>query len=101
MYDRPIAPETWVHNLEHGGVVILYRCDRPCPELLAELRQVYETFPRDNYGAVKLVVAPDTRIATQLALLAWDWLDQLAAFDRDRILRFYRGHVDRGPEDVP
>jgi hypothetical protein len=35
------------------------------------------------------------------AALAWTyrlWLDQL---DRQKILDFYRAHVDRGPEDIP
>ena len=40
-----LSSETWVHNLEHGGVVILYHCGTPCPDLVRELREVYATFP--------------------------------------------------------
>src|SRR5262249_47312180 len=29
-YDRSIAPEYYVHNLEHGGVVLLYNCTTDC-----------------------------------------------------------------------
>jgi hypothetical protein len=47
------------------------------------------------------VIAPDPKIKTPFATLAWTWLDELPSFDRDRLLRFYRAHVDRGPEDVP
>jgi len=28
-YARQYPPEDWVHNLEHGGVVILYNCPQP------------------------------------------------------------------------
>lgn len=101
MYDDPIPPEVFVHNLEHGGIVLLYRCDTPCPTLVAELRDLYRTFPRAKHGKVKMVVAPDPKIRTPITILAWTWLDELPKLDRDRLLRFYRAHVDRGPEDVP
>jgi len=100
-YDQPVPPEAWVHNLEHGGIVILYRCDTPCPELLEKLAGLFDTFPKSKYGHVKLLVAPDPKLKTRLAILAWTWLDELEIFDYDRLLRFYVAHVDRGPEDVP
>jgi hypothetical protein len=31
VYSEEVAAEVFVHNLEHGGVVILYRCPTPCP----------------------------------------------------------------------
>ncbi len=101
MYDRPLPPEEYVHNLEHGGIVLLYRCDKPCPDLVKQLRQLYTTFPHAKNGKVKMVVAPDPKIKTPIAILAWTWIDELPRLDRDRLLRFYRAHVDQGPEDVP
>src|SRR5262249_14496555 len=46
MYDKPVPPEVFVHNLEHGGIVLLYRCDTPCPRLVGQLRDLYPTFPK-------------------------------------------------------
>ena len=101
MYDDPIPPEVFVHNLEHGGIVLLYRCDTPCPATVTALRELYRTFPKAKHSKVKMVVAPDLKIRTPFVILAWTWLDELPTLDRDRLLRFYRAHVDRGPEDVP
>jgi hypothetical protein len=100
-YDQEIRPEVWVHNLEHGGIVILHRCDIPCPELVQQLRDVHTDFPKSKYGHVKLLIAPYRKLRTRLAILAWTWIDELETFDRERLLRFYRAHLDRGPEDVP
>ncbi len=100
-YEQEVPPEIWVHNLEHGGIVLLYRCDAPCPELVRQLRELYATFPKSKHGHVKLLITPYRRLKTRLAILAWTWIDELAEFNRDRLLRFYRAHVDRGPEDVP
>jgi len=100
-YDRDVPPEVWVHNLEHGGIVILYRCDAPCPVLVQQLREAFTTFPKSKHGHVKLLIAPDPKLRTRLAILAWTWIDELEEFDRERLLRFYRTHVDQGPEDMP
>jgi hypothetical protein len=101
MYDDPMPPEVFVHNLEHGGIVLLYRCDTRCPQTVADLRDLYRTFPRGKHGKVKMVVAPDAKIRSAIAILAWTWIDELPTLDRERLLRFYKAHVDRGPEDVP
>jgi len=101
MYDQPVRPEEYVHNLEHGGIVLLYRCDNPCPDLVKALRELYTTFPHARNGKVKMVVSPDRKITSPIVILAWTWIDELPRMDRDRLLRFYREHVDRGPEDVP
>jgi len=101
VYAREVPPEIWVHNLEHGGIVILYRCDTPCPDLIQQLGEVYRTFPKSKHGHVKLLITPYRNLRTRLAILAWTWLDELDEFDRERLVRFYQAHVDRGPEDVP
>lgn len=100
-YEQEVPEETWVHNLEHGGIVILYRCETPCPDLVRQLREVYASFPKSKYGHVKILISPYSKLKTRLAALAWSWIDELDSFDRNRLLHFYRAHVDRGPEDVP
>src|SRR5262249_15273713 len=101
MSDDRIPPEVFVHNLEHGGIVLLYRCDAACPDTVAALKDLYRSFPRAKNGKVKMVVAPDPKIRSPFVILAWTWIDDLPSLDRDRLLRFYRAHVDKGPEDVP
>ena len=52
-YDHPIAPGYWVHDLEHGGVDVLYNCPQDCPQLKDQLRNMVDTFPKAKYGRVK------------------------------------------------
>ena len=101
-YARPLPEGRWVHNLEHGGVVVLYKCPSGCPDLVKQLEDFYATAPQStHWKEVKLVVTPYDKMEHQLAIVAWDWVDELDAFDRDRLLKFYNGHLDRGPEDAP
>src|SRR5690242_14376423 len=32
MYTTQVPREKWVHNLEHGGIVLLYNCPTGCPD---------------------------------------------------------------------
>jgi hypothetical protein len=101
IHRAPVPEEAFVHNLEHGGVVVLYHCSTPCPDLQRQLEELYASFPKSKFGHVKVVVAPNARLKSRVALLAWRRLDELPGFDRDRILRFVQAWQDKGPEDVP
>ncbi|HVI85526.1 MAG TPA: DUF3105 domain-containing protein, partial [bacterium] len=71
------------------------------PEMLRQFDEMMHNFPKSKYGFVKMVIVPYPDMARPYAALAWTyrlWLDE---FDRQKILDFYRAHVDRGPEDIP
>ncbi len=100
-YDQPLPEGRWVHNLEHGGVVILYKCPSGCPDLVQQLKDFYASAPKSaKWNEVKLVVTPYDHMDRQLAIVAWDWIDEMDAFDSARLLTFYKAHLDRGPEDA-
>ena len=105
------APATWgfhsevvpderaVHNLEHGGVVASY--NNIPPASLAALQALLTTYPKDKYGEVKLLIRPYDKIAAgTIALTAWEWIDELPAYDEARVRRFLDAHLNKGPEDV-
>jgi hypothetical protein len=99
---QPLPEGTFVHNLEHGGIAILYKCADGCPDLVQQLQDFLKAAPKDpKYQEVKIVVTPYANMTHKIALLAWNWLDEFDTFDSARILKFYLDHVDQGPEDVP
>jgi hypothetical protein len=101
VHDAPLAPGYWVHNLEHGAVVILYRCDADCDARQAALQAFYDSAPPGRFDNVKLVIAPDERIAAPVVALAWGYQLNLAEVDPDALFGFYERFVDQGPEAVP
>lgn len=100
VYAQGVAPGYWVHNLEHGYVVLAYR-PPAAPERIDEFEAMVRDFPRSKYRMVKLVVVPYGEMPHPFAVLAWDWRLWMGELDRQKVLEFYRAHVDRGPEDVP
>ena len=99
---QPIPEGYWIHNLEHGTVVALFKCpNNSCADRVAQMQRVFQTARPGKYGEVKLVAAPYDHMDHDFAVVAWDRVDEFDTFDQARILKFYEAFVDQGPEDVP
>ncbi|HEY3335627.1 MAG TPA: DUF3105 domain-containing protein [Candidatus Limnocylindrales bacterium] len=92
--DDNSSPTGWVHNLEHGGLVLLYSCDKgACDDAtLQTLRAFSVGFPTSAIcqipaGVVGPVVARFEQMPTKFAALVWnrvlymDTLDTQLAYD--------------------
>lgn len=97
IYDQPVADETLVHNLEHGGIVINYNCPDGCAELAQQLKDLAGTYR----SKIVLAPRPNKDVANRITLVAWTWLDGFNDFDAGRIKAFIAAHKDRGPELLP
>ena len=101
VFQRELPVPNLVHTLEHGGIVVYYRpdaCDQAC---VSVLQQAYASAPRSQrYGVVKMSVAPWQDMDHAVTAAAWGWVDEMDQPDAQRIVAFYREHVDRGPEDA-
>lgn len=100
--ETDIQPGFWVHNLEHGGIVILYKCPANCDQLKRQLRDLAASLPKARATpGPKIVVAPDNQIDTTLVALAWTRRLKLNDFDRDQLERFYKAHIESGAAPEP
>jgi hypothetical protein len=101
VFERDVAAGNWVHTLEHGGIVLLYRpdlCDAACQD---GLRAIYSQAPASqSFNVVKIAVIPYQDMDHAIAAAAWEWLDEMDSLDAARILKFYGDHLDKGPEQA-
>jgi len=92
VHDEPVAGESLVHNMEHGGVVIVYDCTAGVPLNGAEcqaLRDELAAVVQSNISSRKLVLmAPYPDMDHRIALTAWRTLDTLDGLDAARIQAF-------------
>lgn len=102
-YEEQLEEEQWVHNLEHGYVVVLYDCGEACTSgLLKDLEAFFDNAPPSpTFGNVKLVVTQYTGLPYLVTAVAWDVQRHFDAFDEAALIDFYEMHVDMGPEAVP
>jgi len=95
----------FVHNLEHGGIAILYNCPsgNDCTMLKNQLQNYVQNLApaEPQFAEVKLVMTPYTRgMQKKIALVAWHYVEFLDSYDQAEITRFYENHVDQGPEQI-
>lgn len=115
-YARPYPPEDWVHNLEHGGVAILYECPQPkpsggaqlvetdlaCPDEQSPIQDFMSSAPPEAlFHEVKIVTTPYPVPGHRFALVAWGWRLFMDTWDSGLAETFYEAHVDNGPERIP
>lgn len=105
---RALPAERFVHNLEHGGVVLLYRCD-PDAGLddggsCAAMAEALVAFAADGgpaapAGDMRYLVAARPELPTVYAALAWGWRLELSTFDPAEVSCFAGGHLGAAPEN--
>jgi hypothetical protein len=103
--NQPLQEGQFVHNEEHGGIVILYNCPSgtACTKLQQQLSDYVKSIApaEPQFNEVKLVMTPYTKgMQKQIALVAWHYVEFLDAYDQKAITQFYENHVDQGPEQI-
>jgi hypothetical protein len=99
IYDEPLEPARVVHNLEHGGIFILYGDDVP-EATVDELRSFYDDHQTGT------VMAPLPKLGKQFAIGAWvsdgaggnGYLAKCEEFDEDAVSTFFHAFQFQGPE---
>jgi hypothetical protein len=101
LYEMDVPEGYWVHILERGGIVFLYKCGPDCSALKKELGDMLDSVPLSKHGTVKLVIVPYTNMQHLITAVAWNVQLPLDHFDLNLLTNFYVRHVDQGIEDVP
>lgn len=95
----------YVHNLEHGGVVLLYNCPTGCPEVIESLLDLARNAAPDPTCAApvrnRIIVAADPLMppTVQVAAVAWGQVYTASCFD-PYVGTFMRRRYRHGTEDT-
>jgi hypothetical protein len=99
----PAAPAPWgvktswlpwevsTHNLEHGGIVIMYSPDLTTDQVTF-VRGVVRQLNTAGYGKIVLEPWPDMPKESKVILTAWNWILRLPNVDQTQIVKFTRAH---------
>lgn len=104
-YTLTVPREMYVHDMEHGAVVLSYRCDTDCPEVVAALGKVFDEAAGDplcvSAGSgpkARLVLTPDPNLQTPIAASAWGATYTATCLDTTSLAEFVSANYGKGPE---
>lgn len=106
-YTTPVPREMYVHDLEHGAIVLAYRCPSGCPEVVAMLDDVRTKATSDprcltvpGGPPARLVLTPDALLDTPIAAAAWGATYTATCLDRPSLAQFAKDWYAKGTEDT-
>jgi hypothetical protein len=106
LYPPGNEPEiaNWVHTLEHGRIILMYRPGAPQATVQA-LQRLYEEPVTDNPASYHMVLMRNnTRMPFQAAAVAWRHYigcNNVTPAAIDAMREFRDRYVDQGPEFIP
>lgn len=101
-----LARGYWLHNAEHGGVILLHNCPGGCADDVAGLVALAQARPQDPLCAPpiksRVLVVADPRLpaGTRIAAVAWNAYYTASCLDPAALTEFIDDHYARGPEDL-
>jgi hypothetical protein len=103
-YDPAMGREHWVHNLEHGGVVLLFNCPDGCPDDVAALEAVQAALPADSLcvppitSRTLITADPKLPADVKFAAVAWGHVYTASCVDPVTLRAFILERRGRGAE---
>lgn len=103
-YDFPLPLGFLVHNLEHGAVVVFYRCPEGCSDEVAQAQTTIDSLPVDPRCSTEIkhqvILVPEPSLGSRWAAAAWGYSITGDCFDAVAFRDFYGERSGKGPEDL-
>jgi hypothetical protein len=105
VYDFPLPRGFWVHNLEHGAVVVTYNCPDGCADEVARAVAWLHGLTPDALcpaGPARALLVPDPKLDARWGASAWGFTLRADCFDPAVFTAFYEARAGgaEAPEAV-
>ena len=98
--DTQLPNEVTLHNLEHGGIVIVYNPSLSVDDLTKLKDSVRSITNTTKYK--KIILEPYKELTdAKIAITAWDWILKLQTPDQSAMVKFISAHYDGSDAPEP
>jgi hypothetical protein len=99
IYTEPVKPEVFLHNMEHGGVVITYSPSLLPKDQVRQLQTLFApSYDNKTFKPARFLLFPRPTDSKAIQLASWDWTFNLDRYDASLITKFYLQHGNKAPE---
>jgi hypothetical protein len=106
-YDVPVPREMYVHDMEHGALILLHACDGACPDVVAALAQARDAVAGDplclqipDGPTERVITTPDPLLDAPIAMAAWGATYTATCIDVPSLRAFAKAHYGHGTETL-
>ena len=85
--NEPLPPELFIHNMEHGGVILHYNCPDGCPDEIDQMSEIVSLTD-------ETILMPNPDMENRFALTAWNWLMTMEVYDDSLARDFVKSHLN-------
>lgn len=102
--EKPLSDCNFIHNLEHGGIVLAYRCPEGCEDIVSELETLRDSAMDPDCSVPRVIITPNDELDVVVAAAAWqrtwrgDCLDEPAVTSLKRFIAYNIGSRGIAPE---
>ncbi len=108
-FPKPVPMGHLVHSMEHGAVVLFYKCASPtdpgCADLVAGLRKVRDSASPERTCSgtairARVVIVPEPSLPVPIAAAAWGFTYRAQCVDIPTLTTFVAENIGHGTEDL-
>lgn len=98
VYTEEVPEEVFLHNEEHGGVIITYNPTLPADQIKKLQSLFAPPYSNAKFVPSKAIVTPRTKNQKPIQLASWTRTLNLDSYDENALMKFYLTNVGKSPE---
>jgi hypothetical protein len=99
VYIEEVPDEVFLHNEEHGGVIVTYNPNLLPADQIKKLQTLFAPpYSNPNFKPNRAIVTPRSKNTKPIQLAAWTYTLNLDSYDEAKLMNFYLQRVNRAPE---
>lgn len=99
VYTQELPEEVFVHNEEHGGVVVTYNPKLLPADQLKKLQALFvPPYSKKGFSPTKAIVTPRTKDTHAIEIASWTWTLNMDKYDEVTLIKYYTQHAGEAPE---
>ncbi len=98
-YTQEVPQEVYVHNEEHGGVIVMYNPQLLTTDEVTKLQKLFTSpYSDKSFSPSKAIVSPRVNGTHAIELAAWTVTYNMDKYNEATFKKFYLQHVGQSPE---
>ncbi len=99
VYTEELPDEVFLHNEEHGGVVMTYNPKLLPADQLKKLQNLFAPpYSNKTFSPSKAIVTPRSKDTHAIEIASWTYTLNLDQYDEATLIKYYYQHEGKSPE---